>query len=119
LTSLRSALAAGALLLGPAVPATAHSLLLEATPAPGAVLAAPPTRVSLRFNNRVEKRLSRVRLVDGRGEAHDLPVRAEGPVDRLESPLPALGAGRWRLDWHVLSTDGHVVSGSVPFRVEP
>jgi methionine-rich copper-binding protein CopC len=118
LTSLPSALAAGALLLALAAPATPHSLLLEATPAPGAVLVASPPRVSLRFNNRIEKRLSGLRLVHG-GERRELTVRPDGPPDRLEAVVPPLGPGGWRLEWHVFSIDGHVVSGSVPFRLEP
>jgi methionine-rich copper-binding protein CopC len=112
-------LAAGALLLALAAPAVSHSLLLEATPPAGAVLTATPPRVSLRFNNRIEKRLSRLRLADARGDGRPLPVRPDGPPDRLEAGLPPLGPGDWRLEWRVLSTDGHVVRGSLPFRVEP
>ena len=109
----------GALLVGLAAPVASHSLLLEATPAPGAVLTAPPPRASLRFNNRIEKRLCRLRLAETAGERRELAVRSDGPPDRLEAALPPLGPGRFSLEWHVLSTDGHVVSGSIPFRVEP
>jgi methionine-rich copper-binding protein CopC len=110
-------LAAGPLLLAALGPAGAHSLLLESSPPANAVLAAAPAGVALRFNNRIEKRLARLRLVDGRGQAYPLAVRADGPPDRLEAPAPALGPGRWRLEWSVLSTDGHVVRGSLPFRI--
>lgn len=99
--------------------AAAHSLLLESMPAVGAVLTASPTRVSLRFNNRIEKRLSRLVLVDGRGEGRALSPAVDGPPDRLEATTPALAPGDYRLQWHVLSTDGHLVSGVVPFRVAP
>ena len=119
MTFLRSVLTAGALLLGLAGPAAPHSLLLEATPAAGAVLAASPPRASLRFNNRIEKPLSRLHLARGGGERRELTVHPGGPVDRLEAALPPLPAGGWRLEWHVLSTDGHVVRGRVPFRVAP
>jgi copper resistance protein C len=105
------------LVLGAAFPAAAHSLLLESSPAANTVLTEPPPRVALRFNNRIEKRLSRLRLVDGKGEGRDLAVQPDGPPDRVEAPVPALGPGPWRLEWHVLSTDGHVVSGALPFRV--
>lgn len=112
-----AALTAAQALVASAVPA--HSLLLAATPAPGATLAAAPPQVRLRFNNRVEAALSGLRLVDGRGTSRALPLRpAEGP-DRLTADLPALPAGAYRLEWQVLSTDGHVVRGSFPFQIGP
>jgi methionine-rich copper-binding protein CopC len=73
--------------------------------------------VTLRFNNRIEKKLSQIRLVPGRGEAQTLPLRTAGAVDTLEAPLPHLGVGRYRIEWRVLSTDGHVVSGAFAFSV--
>lgn len=98
--------------------ASAHSLLLEASPVAGTVVVAP-TEVRLRFNGRVEKRLSRLALVDERGEVRPLVSDPNGPPDRLVAALPALPPGRYRLEWHVLSTDGHVVSGGYGFRVAP
>lgn len=111
-----TALLTGALALAPsAVPA--HSLLLAATPAPGATLPAAPPRLTLRFNNRMETALSALRLVHPGGTARTLPlVPSEGP-DQLTANLPALPAGSYRVEWQVLSTDGHVVRGSFPFQI--
>src|SRR5206468_1308974 len=82
------------------------SLLLESTPAAGSTVAAAPT-LSLRFNNRVEKPLSRLRLLDERGGSLSLAMPASGgPVDRLSAPLPPLSPGAYRVEWQVLSTDG-------------
>jgi methionine-rich copper-binding protein CopC len=116
---LTSALCAGVLLLAPASPAAAHSLLLESSPAPGSTVAAP-AQLMVRFNNRIEKALSRLRLVDERGDAQRLstPV-ADGPADRLTVALPPLAPGAYRVEWQVLSTDGHIVSGRFSFRVAP
>ena len=112
------ALTAGAFLLAVATAASAHSLLLESFPAAGADLARPPERVALRFNNRIERRLSRIRLVDHRGEAWALAVaQADGAPDALTAPVPPLGPGTYRVEWRVLSTDGHVVNGRFGFRV--
>jgi len=118
LNVLVAALAGAGLALAPAVVA-AHSLLLEASPAADEVLPAPPTEITLRFNNRVEKQLSTIRLVDMRGETRRVAVRADGPADRLNAGAPALGPGQWRLEWRVLSTDGHVVTGRYSFRIAP
>jgi copper resistance protein C len=110
-------MAAGILLLTLAPSARAHSLLLESTPAADARLAASPSEISLRFNNRIEKKLSTIRLVDERGGARPVTMLADGPADRLTAALPSLDPGAWRVEWRVLSTDGHVVSGRFSFRV--
>jgi len=113
----RLAFGAG-LVLAAVGPAAAHSLLLESVPAAGATLTTPPRRLELRFNNRIEKSLSRVRLLDARGVAQPLVVTADGgPADRLTAALPPLAAGAWRIEWQVLSTDGHVVTGRFEFRL--
>lgn len=111
---------AAALALVAAVPAGAHSLLLESVPPAGATVSASPAQITLRFNNRIEKRLSRIRLVDARGGTRVLPVSGDPErMDELRAPAPALEPGAYRVEWQVLSTDGHVVSGGFPFRVGP
>jgi copper resistance protein C len=107
-----------AFLLALAHPAHAHSLLLSSAPGADAVVREAPA-VTLRFNNRIEKKLCQIRLVSPRGEPQALPVRTDGDVDALEAPLPSLAAGRYRVEWRVLSTDGHVVSGAFAFSVSP
>lgn len=103
-----------------ATPAAAHSLLLESSPAAGARLQTPPDRIALRFNNRIEKRLSRIRLVDEAGGPAPAALAVhDGAADRLEVMVPPLAPGAWRVEWQVLSTDGHVVSGTFVFRVAP
>jgi len=107
-----------ALVIAPA--AAAHSLLLESTPAAGSTLPAAPRELRLRFNNRIEKPLSKVRLLDGRGAAQSVELTKDGvPPDWLRAPLPALAPGRWRVEWQVLSTDGHVVTGRFEFQIAP
>lgn len=115
-----AALAAAGLMLALFTAAAAHSLLLESSPAAGAVTAGSPAVISLVFNNRIEKRLCRLRLVDDGGQARTLTIKADGPADRLEAAAPAgLSPGSWRVEWVVMSADGHVVSGTFAFRVGP
>ena len=110
---------AGAVLVSSTIPAVAHSLLLEARPAANSAVGAP-ARVTLRFNNRIEKRLSRVTIVEGERMRHDLAVIAsEGATDTLTALAPPLVPGAYHVEWQVLSTDGHVVTGRYPFRVVP
>ncbi len=110
-------LLAGALALTRPGPVVAHSLLLESSPAAGAVMTSAPTVIRLVFNNRVDKRLCRLRLIDGQGRAQALAIGTDGPADRLEARAPELSPGPWRVEWIVMSADGHVVSGTFAFRL--
>jgi methionine-rich copper-binding protein CopC len=115
---MRAAVVCVALLATP-VPASGHSLLLESSPAANAEMSTPPTQVALRFNNRIEKGLSRVRLIGPDGAAMQLPADSAGTPDRLVTAAPSLAAGRYRVEWQVLSSDGHVVTGAFSFTVGP
>jgi methionine-rich copper-binding protein CopC len=121
LTPLLGLLLAISVAIVPASPAATHSLLLGSTPAPDAVVTASPRHVRLRFNNRIETRLSRVRLVDERGLVAAAPIApADSPApESLQAAVPPLTPGVWRVEWQVFSTDGHVVSGSYAFRLAP
>lgn len=107
------------LVLAAAEPANAHSLLMESAPAAGATLTTVPRELMLRFNNRIEKSLSRVRVLDASGTARPLAVSVDGAADRLIAPVPPLTPGRWRVEWQVLSVDGHVVTGRFDFQLAP
>jgi methionine-rich copper-binding protein CopC len=119
LTRARRWLLVASLSLAAASAASAHSLLLESAPAAGATLTTAPPELMLRFNNRIEKSLSRVRLLDASGAARSLAVTGEGAADRLIARVPPLAAGRWRVEWQVLSVDGHVVAGRFEFQLAP
>ncbi len=109
---------AGVLALSAPGTVLAHSLLLESSPAAEAAVP-PPARVTLRFNNRIEKKLSQLRVVPPQGEAQNLAVALDGPANELAAPFPPLGPGHYRIEWRVLSIDGHVVNGRFAFRISP
>lgn len=102
-------------------PALAHAIVLESVPPPDAVLARSPERVVLRFNSKIEKRLSRVTLNAGRAAPRALPVpndtAANQDPDRLVIPLSPLPPGAYVIRYKVLSADGHVTEGVLRFRV--
>ena len=121
MTPLRFAPLAAVLVLASVAPADAHSLLLSSVPAADAVLQTSPPYVTLRFNNRIERRLSRVRLVDEHGAVAPAPtaMAKDASAETLVAAVPPLAPGAWRVEWQVFSTDGHVVSGSYRFRLAP
>ncbi len=105
-------------LLGGAEPAAAHALLVEAIPAEAATLEASPPQLVLRFNSRIEHKLSRAMLSLGEdGAPRALTGNADAAPDRFVATLPPLAPGSYVVDWQVLSVDGHRVAGKLRFRI--
>lgn len=79
------------------------------------------TQAVLHFNARIEKKVTRVSLVDGKEQKVKLPPLPEdrdGPEDRLLVALPAtLAPGPYRLEYTVLASDGHSTPGVLRFTV--
>jgi len=105
------------------IPAGAHAIVLESVPARDAVLDHSPDQVVLRFNSKIEKRLSRVTLAAGRGTPQPVAILTDGQPgdgepDRIVVPLRPLGPGLYVLRYKVLSVDGHITEGLLKFTVK-
>lgn len=96
--------------------ACAHAILLESRPAGGAVLAAGPSHLVLRFNSRIDRARSRVELRGAGKTVAVLALLPSGP-DTLEADT-SLVPGAWILRWQVLAVDGHITRGDVPVVVK-
>lgn len=97
--------------------AQAHSTLLSTSPANGAVLSSAPTEVSAVFAKRI--RLTRVQLIDAADSSVDLDLTDYGAFEtEFLFAIPALDAGKFRIDWRGLGEDGHILNGSFEFFVE-
>lgn len=113
------AFALGVAALAAAAAGWAHAALVRASPAPRATLQAPPSRVELTFNERLEPAYARVSVWDDGGRQVDLRDGAVDPRDPrvLRVSLPPLAPGRYTVRYRVLSVDGHVVESAFPFAV--
>jgi copper resistance protein C len=113
----RGILIAPLLALGPVSVLYAHALLIDSVPKADASLPAPPQLV-LKFNSRIEARLSSVLLVGGPRNTRVLLVNPDATAqDTLVYPLPELAAGQYRAEWKALSVDGHITDGVLRFTV--
>ena len=122
-----SRLFAAAALVAVATPAAvfAHPKLVSATPAADATVAAP-TRVELKFSERLIPKLSGATvLMTGMGGTTHAPMAVPGTASSVgadgnslvvtsKKPLPA---GTYRVDWHVVSGDTHRITGTYAFTV--
>jgi len=91
----------------------------DASSAIARIFAAPPARIYLRFNSKLEKRLSTVTVTaaDGRPVALDLKTDGSQKPDRIELPLGPIRPGAYLIRYKVLAADGHITEGILRFTV--
>ena len=96
-----------------------HAYLVKSSPARRAVLATPPTRVVLWFNERLEVQFSQLSIWNAEGQQVDGGDVLVGPEDskRLSVSIPTLPAGSYSVKYRVLSVDGHIVEAEFPFTI--
>src|SRR4051812_23922768 len=99
-------------------PAAVHATLISSEPAADSHLAASPARVRLVFSEPIEGNLARVTLVPGSGAPLLLRTAADPrDVHAVIAPVDSLATGQYRVQWRVVSADGHAVDGSYLFAV--
>ncbi len=95
--------------------AQAHSELVSSSPEDGQVLDAPPTEVTLTFNEELLPDFVNVVATNADGDVTDLVVSGiNGPTAVVAWPPQAPG-GEWQIDYRVVSPDGHPIDGSITF----
>ncbi|MGW6278599.1 copper resistance CopC/CopD family protein [Kribbella sp. NPDC055071] len=103
----------------PAV-AAAHTELVRADPADGAVLAESPGLAQLWFSGDIAASRSTARLVDEHGGTvpETQLVRGSGDPRVIAMELPSLARGSYGLLWEAVSArDGHTSTGTVTFSI--
>lgn len=102
---------------GAAAPAAAHAIILKAEPAAGSSVAGPKVGILLQYNSRIDAQRSRLILDLPDGSKRALTILPQASLDVLAATADNVPPGGYRLRWQVLSTDGHITRGEVPFRV--
>ncbi len=106
-------------LLIPAAPALAHAQLIGMMPAVGSTVITAPDHVVLRFGETMQPLGSSVVVLDPSGaEVQTDELLVKGPtitvgLERISQP------GTYRVEYRVLSTDGHVVTDARSFVFAP
>lgn len=102
----------------PVHPSVLHVLLERATPAAGDTVVATPPELVLTFSGPIEQAGVSLRLVGPEGEAERLEgARRSDDPRTLAAPLRALAPGAYRVEWRVISSDGHPIAGELVFFV--
>jgi hypothetical protein len=102
-------------LLIAAGPAAAHDVLIGSDPSDGVSVAAAPPQVVLRFNSNPQPGFATVAVIGPDGSAWQAgePLVAGSDVTVALHPLGP--AGRYEVQYRVVSSDGHPVQGIVGF----
>jgi methionine-rich copper-binding protein CopC len=102
--------------------AHAHAIIVESSPAVNATVPGPDVAVVLRFNSRIDRARSNVSLAAAAAPkgAHPqtLALAPTDSPDILKATAAGLVPGTYTLHWQVLSVDGHITRGDIPFKVE-
>ncbi len=101
-------------------PVWAHAALVKSEPPKRAALSVPPTQVQLWFNEEIEGNYSSISVL-GADKKPITSTNAESVPDDLRSvvlSLPEMKAGRYTVEYRVLSVDGHVVESAYDFSVK-
>ncbi len=98
-------------------PASAHDELVASTPTPDQALDPAPSEITLTFSDNILEVGTEISVTDAAGTEFvaDEPV-VDGPTVSvaLESEMPG---GSYDANWRVVSSDGHPISGTIPFSV--
>jgi len=100
------------------LPSAKHATLVSSEPAANSRLATAPTQIRLVYSEPIEGKLAKVSLVPASGTP--IVLRAGGDprdVHAVIAPVDALSAGTYKVEWRVVSADGHPVDGSFSFTV--
>ena len=117
----RTAALAGILLTGLTGAAFAHAHLKSAIPAVNGTVSAAPAKLDLSFSESVNLHFTGV-SVTGPGNAKVATGAAKLLNHDLTLMVPVAGtlaAGKYTVNWHALSTDGHKTHGTYSFTVKP
>lgn len=109
---------AASLLLGLlATHAIAHTTVIGASPKSGSTLAKPPPSIEISFRDAV--RLTSVVAVESGKAERKLEFTPTDSAAKFTVNEPKLSPGRVEIQWKALSKDGHVISGSLIFVIQP
>jgi methionine-rich copper-binding protein CopC len=99
-----------------ALPARAHAILIDSTPAIHGSIPAGHEAMTLKFNSRIDRERSRLTLITPDNAQTKLPIVDDGPPDVMTTGAD-LKPGDYTVRWQVLAVDGHITRGDVPFTV--
>ncbi len=94
-----------------------HAVLKESQPAANSKVTGPDVPIMLKYNVRVDAKLSKLQLLNPDNSTSDLKIDPQGSPDTLNAKGTGLKPGLYKIRWQVLAPDGHITRGEIPFTV--
>ena len=98
--------------------ALAHAVLVTSTPQKNIAVTGPEVAISLRYNSRVDGARSTLSLLKPDGTVENVTGITQPRPDVVAATGHAMAKGAYILRWQVLSSDGHITRGEIPFQVK-
>ncbi|MFD4707341.1 copper resistance protein CopC [Gottfriedia sp. NPDC058432] len=96
--------------------ASAHTKLVSSNPSNGQVITEPIKQITLEFEEALEQ-LGTIKLFKAGTTTAVTNVSIKG--NKLIADLPnGIENGDYKVEWKVVSEDGHPVTGQIPFKVQ-
>jgi methionine-rich copper-binding protein CopC len=111
-----SAAAVLAAMLVSTVPAAAHDELVRTVPAENAAVTTPPTTVQVVFGEPAKATGSAVAVLGPNGASVNAGALTVTDAT-VSQPVKITVAGKYTVNWRVVSADGHAVTGTFAFTV--
>ena len=105
-----------AVIVGWALPAAAHAVLVSSSPAPGATVTSPAS-VSLTFDDPLLDIGARISVLDSQGVDHAAGAAYFPEPTTIRVDVLPLDPGAYTAEWRVVADDGHPIEGTLPFTV--
>ncbi|HGN0867739.1 MULTISPECIES: copper homeostasis periplasmic binding protein CopC [Providencia] len=101
--------------------AFAHAHLKDQLPAEGAALEQAPEAITLNFSEGIEVNFTKVNVTDENKQVVKTGKAALDPSNNTKVIIPVeskLAAGKYDVQWSVVSVDGHKTKGNYSFTVK-
>ncbi len=101
--------------------AFAHAHLKDQLPAEGAALEQAPEAITLNFSEGIEVNFTKVNVTDENKQTIKTGKAALDPSNNTKVIIPVeskLAAGKYDVQWSVVSVDGHKTKGNYSFTVK-
>jgi copper transport protein len=99
---------------------SAHAYIMKSSPYENETLSKSPKKVTIQFDEKIQSSFKSLKVFDSKGKradkknSHIDPSRPSVLTCDLKANLPK---GTYRIQWRVVSSDGHPVEGVIPFQV--
>jgi copper transport protein len=98
----------------------AHAYIIESSPSENETLKMSPNEVTIQFDESIQPKFNSIMVTDSNGNRVDMKNGGTDPKKPtilktgLKKNLPN---GTYRIQWKVISNDGHPVEGVIPFQI--